>query len=88
MHFAELAANIQLVSMECDQELIEQALAPVQARPVVLRTRLDDDALREHLRPWASEGLSFRTALRRLRDDSRVSCEEQRFRRLYNEVRA
>ncbi|HHA2781115.1 TPA: DUF6884 domain-containing protein [Stenotrophomonas maltophilia] len=88
VHFAELAANIQLVSMECDQELIEQALAPVQARPVVLRTRLDDDALREHLRPWASEGLSFRTALRRLRDDSRVSCEEQRFRRLYNEVRA
>lgn len=87
VHFGELTAQIPITTVEDDQALIELALEPIQVQPGIQRVRWDDDTLREHLRPWASQGLPLKAALRRLRDDSRVSCEERRFRRLYDEVR-
>lgn len=86
-HFASLFREVVPADPSDDQRLIDLALAPLNKPTPVSRVRMDDAALRAHIAPWAAEGLSVQGALRRLRDDSHVSCEQRRFQRLYDEVR-
>jgi len=85
-HFAKLTRNQPLTDVTGDQALVDCALSPYQPPEMVERGRLDDSSLREHVRPWAAQGISVRVALRRLRDMSLISCEEKRFRRIYEEA--
>ena len=85
-HFTSLIRHTPPTDPSDDQHLIDQALAPLKRPVPVARIRMDDIELRAHIAPWAAEGLSAQDALRRLRDNSHVSCEQRRFQRLYDEV--
>ena len=86
VHFALLAATVPVSTVAADQALIESALAQVVARPVIKRPRVTDAALRKYIRPFVREGLSATSALKQLRSQVLVACEERRFRRLYEEA--
>ncbi|ENB4166179.1 TPA: hypothetical protein ACOFCG_001522 [Stenotrophomonas maltophilia] len=86
-HFASLIRDVLPTDPSDDQRLIDQALAPLSRPKPIARVRMDDMELRAHIAPWAAEGLSVQGALRRLRDNSHISCEQRRFQRLYDEVR-
>lgn len=85
-HFAQLAAAIPLSTVAADQALIESALAQIVARPVIKRPRVSDASLRKYIRPFVREGLSATSALKQLRSQALIACEERRFRRLYEEA--
>jgi len=52
------------------------------------RSPIDDQALAECVRPLAQSGMSFTRILRRLRDDEKISCGEDRLMRTYKEALA
>lgn len=85
-HFAELTHRCPVTDVHADQALVEIALNGVTPPDVPVRQRVSDEVLKEKLACFARAGLSASVALRRLRDDVQVACEERRFRRLYEEV--
>ncbi len=87
-HFARLIASIPVGSVEDDQQAVESALANI-SRPVAeKRPRVSDETLSEHIVCLARRGLSATNALRYLRCEAHMACEERRFRRLYEEALA
>lgn len=86
VHFAQFAAAVPMTTVAADQALVESALARVVAHPFIRRPRVTDAALRKYIRPLVREGLSATSALKQLRSQALVACEERRFRRLYGEA--
>lgn len=85
-HFAELVATCPTACVEADQKLIDAALSTVDFVVPVSRRRVSDAALAKHVARFIRHGLSATNALKRLRSEAQVSCEERRFRRLYEEA--
>lgn len=85
-HFAALIHRCPVTDVHADQMIVEAALRGVRSHDAPVRRRLSDEMLKEQLACFARAGLSASVALRRLRDDVQVACEERRFRRLYEEV--
>lgn len=85
-HFTRLVGNKPITSVLDDQSTVNRSLGKIEPPTVTSRQRLDDDALYGHIRSMIREGLSAQRALRVLRSDRQVACEERRFRRLYEEV--
>lgn len=85
-HFVGLVSDQPLTTVAEDQFRVHSALAHVAYPATVARPRLTDTALRKHIRKMARQGWSATMALRHLRTEVRVACEERRFRRLFEEV--
>ncbi|WP_394541516.1 DUF6884 domain-containing protein [Lysobacter enzymogenes] len=85
-HFAQLAAAMPLSTVAADQVLIESSLSQVVAHPAIKRPRVTDASLLSYIRPLVREGISATSALKQLRSQALVACEERRFRRLYKEA--
>ncbi|VEF36996.1 Uncharacterised protein [Stenotrophomonas maltophilia] len=85
-YFVSLIRGRPTTGIVEDQALLDEALSRVQRLPHIVRSKVSDDDLRSLVAPWHQEGLSFSQALRRLRDQRMLSCEEKRFRRIYQEI--
>lgn len=85
-HFAGLVATRPMASVGADQSLVDTALSTVEFVVPVSRQRISDAALAKHVARFIRHGLSATNALKRLRSETRVACEERRFRRLYEEA--
>ncbi len=85
-HFAALTHSCPVTDVHADQVIVKTALSGVSPPDAPVRQRLSDEMLKEQLACFARAGLSASVALRRLRDDVQIACEERRFRRLYEEV--
>lgn len=87
-HFARLIASMPVGSVEDDQQAVESALADIPRPVAEKRPRVSDETLSEHIVYLARRGLSATNALRYLRCEAHMACEERRFRRLYAEALA
>jgi hypothetical protein len=85
-HFVRLIAEVPMSTVTEDQARIDDVLSHIKRPSSVVRPRLSDSALRKLISRMAKQGLSATGALRHLRVEIRVACEERRFRRLYEEV--
>lgn len=85
-HFAGLVATSPMASVEADQGLVNTTLSTVELVVPVSRQRVSDAALAKHVARFIRHGLSATNALKRLRSEAQVACEERRFRRLYEEA--
>ena len=85
-HFAGLVTTCPMANVEADQSLVDTALSTVEHVVPVSRQRMSDAALAKHVARFIRHGLSATSALKRLRSEARVACEERRFRRLYEEA--
>jgi hypothetical protein len=85
-HFAELVAVFPMTNATDDQGLVDRALSTVSLPVSLARKRVSDAALAIHVARFVQHGLSAAKALKRLRSETQVACEERRFRRLYNEA--
>jgi hypothetical protein len=85
-HFTRKVSGLPTRSTLDDQEVIDRALAKMALPVVTVRRRLDDQALCACIRSMVRDGFSASRALKHLRSELRVACEERRFRRLYEEI--
>lgn len=85
-HFAGLVATRPITDVEADQGLVDTSLSTVKLAVPVSRQRVSDAALAKHVARFIRHGLSATNALKRLRSEAQVACEERRFRRLYEEA--
>ena len=85
-HFAKLVAESPMVAAEADQALVDAALSAVKLPVPASRERVSDAVLAKHVARFVRHGLSATKALKRLRSEAQVACEERRFRRLYEEA--
>ena len=85
-HFATLVSHRSISSVDSDHSLVDVALASFVRREVIKRPRLSDAELHKHVLRLARRGLSATSALKQLRSKACVACEEQRFRRAYEEA--
>ncbi|MET3653108.1 hypothetical protein ABIC75_002844 [Dyella japonica] len=85
-HFAKLVATCPLANPEADQSLVDTALSAVQLPVPASRKRVSDAVLAIHVDRFIRLGLSATNALKRLRSEAQIACEEGRFRRLYEEA--
>ena len=85
-HFATLVRDQPVTTVISDQQLVEEALSAYELRTTPLRKRVSDTALLRHAARLARQGFSATSALRHLRDESLIACEERRFRRLFQEA--
>jgi len=75
-----------MASAEADQALVDAALSPIEVGSPVSRQRVSDATLQKHMTRFIELGLSATSALRELRSEMLLACEERRFRRLYQEM--
>lgn len=85
-HFAYIVRNVPMQSPREDQRLIDDALDIIEFPSSPTRMQVNDVTLMQHVRKLAKDGLTSSCALRRLRDEMGIACEEKRFRRIYGEV--
>ena len=85
-HFSGLVAACPMANAEADQRLVDAALSTVKLVAPASRKRVSDAALAKYVARFVRHGLSATTALKRLRSETQVACEERRFRRLYEEA--
>ena len=85
-HFADLVATCPMANVEADQSLVDATLLAVELVVPASRQRVSDAALAKHVARFIRHGLSATNALKRLRSETQVACEERRFRRLYEEA--
>ena len=85
-HFAGLVAACPMTSAEADQGLVESALSTVELVVPASRKRVSDATIAKQIARFVRQGLSATNALKRLRSEAQVACEERRFRRLYEEA--
>lgn len=85
-HFAGLVATRRMASVEADQTLVDTALSTLEIVTPVSRRRLSDAALAKHVAKFIRRGVSATNALKQLRSETQIACEERRFRRLYEEA--
>lgn len=85
-HFANLVATRPTTDMEADQGQVEVALSTVKVPVPVSHKRVSDAVVAKYVARFIRNGLSANRALKRLRSEMHVACEEQRFRRLYDEA--
>lgn len=85
-HFADLVATCPMANVEADQSLVDATLLAVELVVPASRQRVSDAALAKHVARFIRHGLSATNALKRLRSEAQVACEEGRFRRLYEEA--
>ncbi len=87
-HFVEV---LQATSMRLDEArgAVSTSLAHRRRRPRSVRQRMTDDEIRHVLTAqWARHLGSSTKLLRYLRDEARISCEQKRFSRLWQELSA
>lgn len=75
-----------MTNMEADQCLVDTALSTVKFVAPTPRRRVSDAVLAKHIARFISLGMSATNALKQLRSEMQVACEERRFRRLYEET--
>ena len=87
-HFVEvLLKNPQTDSPENHLKLVSQAMKGWAPRTIPHRTRLSDAGLRKAIRHLLRKANgSWTRALRMLRDDMEIACEEKRFRSICREI--
>ena len=87
-HFIAGALAHRDFPVEVDQqrEWVEARLNPVMPKRRPKREAVDDGRIREFAREFARQGLSYTSALNRLRKDRGIACEQSRFRRLFLEA--
>ena len=85
-HFAKLVAKRPMTSAEADQRQVDIALSMVELPVPVPRARVSDAILAKYVARFVINGLSANSALKRLRSEMHIACEEQRFHRLYEEA--
>jgi hypothetical protein len=86
-HFAKLVASRPVSNVYDDQRLVDASLSHVAHRTLPDRTRVCDAELAEHAARLSRKGLSASAALKQLRMEAHIACEERRFRRLFEEAR-
>lgn len=85
-HFANLVAKCPMTDPAADQAQVDVALSTVELPLSVSRKRVSDAVVGKYVARFIRNGLSANRALKRLRSEMHVACEEQRFRRLYEEA--
>lgn len=85
-HFVDILSNSPASTVEADQAAIDAALSSIALPITPFRKRASDAALTRYIVRFVRDGLSATNALKRLRVEAHVACEERRFRRLYDEV--
>lgn len=85
-HFANLVATRPMTDMKADQVQVDVALSTVELPVPVSRKRVSDAVVAGYVARFIRNGLPANRALKRLRSEMHVACEEQRFRRLYEEA--
>ena len=87
-HFAKLVVAQPMQTAAADAALVSTALASTPAPPSSLRPKVSDDQLLEHIQKLVQRGVPPTRALRELRQEMGIACEQGRFRRLYTSVSA
>jgi hypothetical protein len=87
-HFAALVTAQPLRDAKGDARLVQTALTPVTQLVSAIRPKATDEELLKHISALVKRGLRATAALRELRVSLGIACEQGRFRRLYNQVRA
>lgn len=72
--------------LEDQRRWVETELGKVVSETRAKREPVDDARIREIARDLAKQGLTYTTALRCLRNQRGIACEQSRFRRLYLEA--
>lgn len=85
-HFVGIVSNSPATTVEADQADVDAALSDIALPIAPFRKRANDATLTRHIVRFVRSGLSATTALKRLRAEAHIACEERRFRRLYDEV--
>jgi len=87
VHFARAVKRTPLQEATMDQDLVDRLLKDIKpTRPVPERERVTDAVLRRKIRGYLREGASTSAALKHLRRQARIACEEHRFKRLFREI--
>lgn len=87
-HFVE-ALGAASLTLEEARAAVSEALAPLAQRRRVAGRRMSNDEIRRVLtEQWSQHGGSCTRLLRYLRDDARISCEQRRFSRIWNDLAA
>ena len=85
-HFVEVLRAAPLTLDEA-RAAVSEALEPLAQRQREAGTRMSDDEIRRVLtEQWSRHGGSGTRLLRYLRDEARISCEQRRFSRIWNDL--
>lgn len=87
-HFANLVSKEPVHSVERDRCIASESLSGIPVHKAASRRRVPDAVLRKRIEAFVRQGFSATNALRLLRKDLSLACEEQRFRKIYSEVRS
>lgn len=85
-HFVEVL-RAESLTLDKAREAVSGALEPLSQRRRVACKRMSDDEIRRVLSgQWSRHGGSCTRLLRYLRDEARISCEQRRFSRIWNDL--
>lgn len=85
-HFVEVLQAVPL-TLEDAHAAVSEALEPLAQRQREAGRRMSDDEIRRVLlEQWSRHGGSGTRLLRYLRDEARISCEQKRFSRIWNDL--
>ncbi len=85
-HFVDIVGNSPATTVDADRAAIDAALSDIAPPITPFRKRASDATLMQYIVRFVRSGLSATNALKRLRAEALIACEERRFRRLYDEV--
>jgi hypothetical protein len=87
LHFTELALASRASTAEAHKSLVREALHNWPRRKTVVRKKLPEAALRRVIDSVLREcDDQWSRALRKLRDQRKIACEQKRFRRICCEL--
>jgi hypothetical protein len=87
-HFVGLSAEMRRFGKSCTQhaQLVKRSLYGWRYPEKVSRRVVTDEELRRAIRKAGLSGRGWTAALRALRDELNIACEQHRFRALYQEI--